>query len=692
MDIISQLAQAGYALFPLNGKKPAEKGDWRQTPINKTLTALDFGDNYGIVAGRRLIIDVDIKKGAKGKESFATLTQDLGLAAGWEAQTFVVRTGTGGFHIYLNVGGSCTINKHLKEYPGVEFLYGHCYAVGPGSVHPDTQIPYSVVFGSPEKLLDVPRPLLEKLLKIKLETITPAPSPAEEVIDDDPSNVLRFIEAISIMPDVLEGSRSDSIYIVACKGRDFGLSQAKCQEVIALEYNAKKVKPPVEDLELHLAVKNAYKYAKQHAGSLNVSAIFKTIEVGEKIKFGDSSYYDRFKNGQPKSTLNNAILYLCDIPQLNGAFAFNTFSARIEISPKVPWFKERGSNSLNLEDCDISMLRGMLSMLFHVDMPINTVTDAIVNVAHKRHYHPVQNYLKSLTWDGIPRIDTWLIKYGHALDTVYTRAIARKALCGAVRRVFEPGVKFDYVLVLEGAQGIGKSTACRVLGRNWSGDMNLDPHNKDAIHMMVGKWVIELSEMTALKWADQNALKSFLSRPIDTARLSYGHHAKDYERQCIFIGTVNPEHVGYLSDITGNRRYWVVRLNGHVDYVGLEQDCNQLWAEAFQVYKQEELYLTGEAYAMQVLETQKRMPQDPMRNSVIRWVSENPDVMQITPEAILEYLGVPMKSISRADQSRIAQSLTELGWDKKIDREGGVYVTSYMKPQRDQIDVLAREL
>jgi predicted P-loop ATPase len=204
--------------------------------------------------------------------------------------------------------------------------------------------------------------------------------------------------------------------------------------------------------------------------------------------------------------------------------------------------------------------------------------------------------------------------------------------------------------------------------------------------------VIELSEMTALRWHDANSLKSFITREKDTVRLSYERHAKDFPRQSIFIGTVNPEHVGYLNDITGNRRYWITRFNGPVDLKGLEDNCDQLWAEAFQCYKSEMLYLVGEAEQLQVLEAQARMPEDPMRQNVVRWIKENPGVNEITTEEILEYVGIPMKSVTRADQSRVAAALVGLRWDKKISREGGVFSTSYTRPMREQMAQMVGEL
>ena len=691
-DIIQEFARSGYRIIPLEGKIPdVPKGtDWRQIPKDPDACRADYLGNYGVVAEKRLIIDVDIKKGAPGKASFKKLTADAGLEKGWEKETFVVKTGTGGFHVYLDVPGEPSIGVLNKNYPGLEFRYGPFYVVGPGSVHPETQVPYTVAFGSPGALKPVPEAILALITKTTTVTLGAKPEPG--FVDDDPINVERYKELLASMPVIPKGEgQTNSLYVVACRGRDLGLSRQMTRAVLAECYNSVKLVPPVEDAELDHVTQSAYTYAHEKAGHMNVKAIFKTAEMGEKIDVGDIKYDFHGKSNTPTKTLNNCVNYLITLPQIENAFRYNCFSGMIELDGSAPWYKERGSKGPNLTDEDTVLLKYFLTKTVRIEFSQQTVLEAIIVAGHKRHYHPIRNYLNSLVWDGKPRIDTWMIDYGKAVDTVYTRAIARKTLCAAVKRVMEPGCKWDHVLIIEGSQGIGKSTACRILGRNWAGDMNLDPHSKDAVAMMLNKWIIELSEMTALRWADANALKSFITREKDTVRLSYERHAKDFPRQSILIGTVNPEHVGYLKDITGNRRYWIVRFNGAVDLRGLEDSADQLWAEARAMYATEKLFLTGEAETLQGLEAQARMPEEPMRLHVNRWIKENPDVDEVTPDRIMEYMGIPMKAMTRADQSRVAQALTELGWEKKLTRENGVFTTSYTKPVRDVIAAMMEQ-
>jgi predicted P-loop ATPase len=177
---------------------------------------------------------------------------------------------------------------------------------------------------------------------------------------------------------------------------------------------------------------------------------------------------------------------------------------------------------------------------------------------------------------------------------------------------------------------------------------------------------------------------------VDTVRFAYARLPSDVLRQSIFIATVNPEHVGYLKDVTGNRRYWMTRFNGMVKLRELEDSCDQLWAEAKAVYQTELLYLTGVASDLQVMEAQQRMPEDPMRTNVNRWIRENPEADEICADGILEYIGIPAKHITRSDQSRVAQCLTEAGWEKHLRRDGncGVFYSVFVKPLRDRLETI----
>ena len=684
MDYVAALSKAGFALFPLSGKDPAiPKGtDWRQTQVDSQLTSLDLAGNYGVIVKDRLVIDVDCKNGQPGKDSFVQLTKDLDLSKGWETETFVVQSGSGGFHIYLNVPSPTKTRKHLPQYPGLEFLHGWFYVVGPGSVHPDTKRVYKAIYGSPDSLLNVPPELFEQLQQKKVETT--GAQPTEGFVDDDPLNIQRFMANIEEMPEVREGGRSTGMYIVACRGREFGLSQAKCVEVLTTRYNPLKVVPPLDPREIETIVRNAYTYAQGKQGALNVRSIFGEVESDKPIDTEHLSL-DTSSKGKIMASLNNAVTYMLQLPQLDRVFKYNNFSEMIEVSSRVPWCAERGEIGPSLQEVDIQMLKYFLARTVRVEFTAMILKEAVGVVAHKYLYHPIRNYLKSLVWDGVPRLDTWLSKYCGALQTIYTKEVGRKVLCAAVKRAFDPGCKWDYVMILEGNQGIGKSTVCRILGRQWGGDVIIDPHEKDTVMCMRNKWVIELSEMAALRWADANALKAFISRQVDVARLTYAIAARDIKRQSIFIGTINPEHAGYLND-SENRRYWVIHVPDRVDMVGLENVCDQLWAEAYLAYPTERLTLDGEALRIQTHETNIRRPEDPLKLNVLKWSRENREVDEVRVEDILTYMGIPLARITRGEQSRIAHILIDIGWTKQSKHIDGMWAVTYSRPESQKIE------
>lgn len=684
-DYVSLYSQAGFALFPLAGKKPKIKNfDWRKSVPDFELTAEDFNyGNFGVVIPAHvLVIDVDCKHGAPGKDSYRKLLVDCGLKPGWEADTFVVKTGSGGVHVYLHKDSAISISKTHKDYPGIDFISLGGYVVGAGSIHPETSARYVVALNTPGRMIEAPAILLDKIKKIPLETIADV---TPGFVDNDPLNIDRYHEILLNLPGAQAGGLRTSCYVAACRGRDLGLSHEVCQASIIEHYNP-KLDPPLSEDEIAGIVRDAYKYATGIQGIKNVASIFQTIQIDstEDLK---NAQYDASPKGVIKPTLNNAVNYLATLPDIAGVFKLNSFTGNIEIDSSVPWYKQRGSNGPNVIDEDVTLLKYHLTRVTKVEFPAAILMEAVIVVAHKRHYHPIRNYLSSRVWDKTPRLDTWLVTYGGAVDTPYTRAIGRKVLCAAVKRVFEPGCKWDYVLIIEGAQGIGKSTACRILGRMWGGDMNLDPHSKDSVAMMQGKWVIELSEMVALKWADANALKSFITREKDTVRPAYARNAKDFHRQSIFIGTVNPEHIGYLHDVTGNRRFWIVNFPGNVNTRQLEDDCDQIWAEVVYRYRNEPLYLNPMEEQLQVIEARARMPEDPLRRHVAQYMKEHPEIEDFDIVDVMGYLSIPATRANKGDQSRIAQALADLGCVKKMVLKDGVWSSVFRKGVKNLKDL-----
>ncbi|MGB9331501.1 MAG: virulence-associated E family protein [Steroidobacteraceae bacterium] len=283
----------------------------------------------------------------------------------------------------------------------------------------------------------------------------------------------------------------------------------------------------------------------------------------------------------------NVLIALRHAPELLRLVRFDEFSLRAELTRAPPWRTAAASDPWT--DADDTALKAWLQ-----DQGVQvrqSVADCIALVAKDASYHPVREYLGGLEWDGEPRLQTWLAEYLNAqADPVYLAAVGCKFLISAIARIMNPGCQVDYVLVLEGPQGIGKSRTARTLAVRpaWFTDDMPDIHRKDAALQVCGRWICELAELAALRrGAEVEGMKAFLSRPVDVFRPPYGRRAVTVPRQNVFVGTTNEAH--YLRDPTGNRRFWPVRCE-RIDLKALERDRDQLWAEAVQAFRKSEAW------------------------------------------------------------------------------------------------------
>jgi predicted P-loop ATPase len=667
-------ADAGYCLTPISrGPRPKEKdrgkvpnGGWEKTGYNANPSADAFPENFGIVLqDSDLVVDVDPRNYVNGINSLEKLQLDLGWVLKGTS-TPIVRSGAGGLHIYLKKPADHPIKKNIAQYPGIDFLSKGCQVVGARSQHVATKMFYNVINGTfqPGTIPQAPKNLLElirKELHVAVQT--------EPVITADVQTVQRYREYLETAQPAIQGHAGDrQTYMVACHGRDLGLPETLTAELMGRHYNARCV-PPWSDEELAAKVVNAYNYAQNSPGALSPQSDFEAV----KPKTGEPElHWDVTDNGQKKKTLNNCANYFKGaVPELVGVVAWDEFTDQVMIIARAPWHPEDlaiPKDGLPWTDEDTTMCRYFLSKTKHFDVHPSIINEA-VTVAAKRHpNHPVRNHLNSLGWDGTPRLDTWLVEYCGVADTPYARAVGAKTVLGAVARVFQPGVKFDYMLVLEGNQGTGKSTVVAILGGHWYGDLVIDPHNKDTVAAMRGKWIIEASEMVFTK-AEAAAQKAFLSRQVDVVRLAYARLTKSLARQCIFIGTMNLEaDAGWLTDTTGNRRFWPV-LTTDIRLKELRAVRDQLMAEAVYRYKQgETLYIDDvEVHKMAVAEQHARRQIDPWAEKIKDWLmgdAMNAERKSITAmEVWVECLNGIEKQLDRRNLLRIAHVMkNEIGW------------------------------
>jgi predicted P-loop ATPase len=391
------------------------------------------------------------------------------------------------------------------------------------------------------------------------------------------------------------------------------------------------------------------------------------------------SRLERSRTGY-KNTAYNMYLILknlnADSPTDQCVFAYDEFN-QSNIYTFVPPWGSQNDVGRELTDLDDIRIQTWLSREWGIETSEQKISSLTLQLGKENSFHPVQRYLKSLKWDGKERLNTLLTHYCGAVgDTRYLADLGRKFLTAAVARVFEPGIKFDHILILEGDQGIGKSTFVRFLAGQWYSDSLGDISNKDVVDNMRGRWLIELGELASMNRAEANELKAFVTRQWDITRKAYGRRAQSYPRQCVFIGTTNDDE--YLKDATGGRRFWCVKTTKFL-FEELHNDRDQLWAEAYFNYQLGEvLYLDDPEVRMIAEEEQSgRYAVDEIQSKIEKALeSENvPDKFSF--EDIWAQLQVETDVTSRSKicdyymQQRIKKALRSIGCPKIRAREDG---------------------
>lgn len=359
-------------------------------------------------------------------------------------------------------------------------------------------------------------------------------------------------------------------------------------------------------------------------------------------------------NGAFLRNAYNVQLILHEDPELKGKLSYNTFRYAISVDGPLPWNKiDRTPRDFN--DADDAGLRNYFDLRYAIEAR-GKIGDVLTQTANEHRADDVRDYLNGLpAWDGVKRVDTLLVKYLLADDTPYTRAVTRKTLVAAVARAMEPGCKFDSVLTLVGAQGSGKSMFADIMGGRWYNDSLQSFNNKDAMEMLRGSWIIEIPEVDRFSTKfDSATVKQFITRRDDIFRESYGHRTAAHPRRCVFIATTNTPD--FLTDTTGNRRWWIVpcrATNRHrgADMDQLRKDRDQVWAEALELYQLGE-DLTLDRKLSQTAETLQDNAQqdDGWRGMIAEWL-ERP---------------VPENWTNRTLESRQAW------WEMRTGREEGL--------------------
>jgi putative DNA primase/helicase len=390
--------------------------------------------------------------------------------------------------------------------------------------------------------------------------------------------------------------------------------------------------------------------------------------------------------GPVRNTLASVVLALESMHEWAGAIAASELDQRVVFRRPPPFDAAEGGGdgargesaetfaTRPVRDRDLDRIRHWFETHEGVVLSKHNVVDAVRIVADRNSFHPVRDYLLGLAWDGVPRIDRWLEDFAAVRPTsvdhaALVRSVAKKWLVSCVARAMEPGCKVDTILILEGRQGIGKSRALAALaGERFFSDAAIDFGSKDACQTIQGVWILELAELDALLRRDPSTVKAFVSRSTDRFRTPYGRAPENVPRSVVFAGTVN--HGSYLSDATGNRRYWVVRCEGPLDVPGLRSARDALWAEALHRYASGEPWHLGPGEdALMADETEARALGDPWEESLAAWTSarakpegEPPFTME---EVLSSVLGLQVSSRNPSVTSRVSRLLGRLGYERR---------------------------
>lgn len=380
------------------------------------------------------------------------------------------------------------------------------------------------------------------------------------------------------------------------------------------------------------------------------------------------------KGGSPLSTFANALVA---VSRLGLRFEYDEFRNRKRVDGY-----ELQDLAGELTDDNCALIRHAVLSRWGFDPGKEHVRDAAHTLCIENTVHPVREYLDGLTWDGKPRLATWLTTYLGAEDTPLHRAMGELVLVAAVRRVRRPGTKFDSILVLEGRQGSGKSTAISVLASDayFSDQEILTLDAKSQMEALEGVWLYELGELQGLNRAETDRVKAFASRLTDRGRLAYARFREDRPRQTIFIGTTNDEQ--YLRDATGNRRFWPVKT-GLIDLDGLRRDRDQLWAEAAHLEADgRSVALPEDLWGTAAEAQEARLMDDPWLDGLrtLRGIVEG-EIDRVTTADALAHLQMPPERQNQAAAKRLGPLMRKLGWaGPKQLRISGRVLRGYERP------------
>ena len=667
------------------GKSPRD-GQWTQRSYTSedVEAAIDEGRNIGFRMGPAdVVLDFDPRNMDRSLEdAIVYLTETFGLNL---ADAPTVTTGSGGLHIYMTLPGNWIGRKtrnELPTLPGVEYKRHGKQVVAAGSKHP-----CEGMYESTKGCMDEPVEATEAFL-LAIEVVTKSS-------DCDATVSTEKLEDMLACLDPAEYADNDS-WVQLAMSAHAATGGAGREEFVAWSMGDGTYAGQEDEIRM--------RWDSFQGGGITAATLFKAVseaggsellrdepdEAFGKAEFSEQDQailaappqfaspvegqskdeeglFDREKGGRPKRTLENtmkAISLLGIEPSLNA------LSQEVKLGGDFTqarvYFPDIGAG---ISDLTLHGLRRAIIEKFKFEPSVQQISEGISCLAMPHAYHPIKEYLRGLVWDGEDRITDFFAKYAGAESSGYNAGVAEMLFRAGVARVMEPGIKFDSMVILEGAQGCGKSTLIKVLGGDWTLEglpSTTGMDNKDVIQAIQGHWLVEVEELAVMSKSDVESIKAFVSRTADKARFAYAREAREYQRQCVFIGTTNDAE--YLLDSTGNRRFLPVEVNT-VDLAELRKDRDQIWAQAVQLWganpTEESLFLDTSLWDVAGEQQELRRIADPIEFKLMGYVNNlEPEVDFVTQEELVfTAFGKTGGEIKVADMRRLGRAMqTVPGW------------------------------
>jgi putative DNA primase/helicase len=406
----------------------------------------------------------------------------------------------------------------------------------------------------------------------------------------------------------------------------------------------------------------------------------------------------RNKQGGIIANTHNLALIFENDDALSGMFALDEFANRVVLKRDAPWSGGSRSEFTEVDGVELSAWLGVGAVFggYEISAKSTLVIEVVEAVARRHKFHPVREYLVGLKWDGIERVPLLFSAHCGTADDEYHKRVALIFMLSAAARILRPGCKVDTMLVLEGAQGLGKTRVTQTLfgGDQWYVDAQRSPAERDFYQDLVGKWGVEIGEMTSFSKAEANKVKQTLSATADVYRPSYGRYSRTFPRQCVFVGTTNEKE--WQRDHTGGRRFLPVAV-AHVDVESIAQVRDQLWAEAVARLDRGEEWWTLPERALG--EQDARYIEDAWEQVLLVWLSGLGhsesysglrlahremlgEVTEISmAELIIRALGIDRGRIDKMMQARVSAVLRRWGWDKYRTTKYGPQLWVWYAPQ-----------